>query len=238
MSRIATDWAWSVSIKPASLKLILLSMADRADEEHCCFPSILRLVKDTCLDQKTVQKGIGELADRGLIVDTGERKGSTKRVRVFRLVGVEQPNGPKKGNIPKSGNVPKNGEMNDPKNGEMNDPKNGVQNQSGESVIEPEEDSGLPDWLPVKEWEDFKQHRHEMKAPLSELAMTKAINKLDRLRKEGSPPTQVLEQSVVNGWKGLFVVKGGQVVQFPASGGSDDCGGKVYIPTPANGGGA
>ena len=33
MSRAATDWAWGLEIK-ASQKLLMLSLADRADELH------------------------------------------------------------------------------------------------------------------------------------------------------------------------------------------------------------
>lgn len=152
MSRAATDWAWDMNPGKAPLKLILLSMADRADEDHCCFPSIDRLVKDTSLNKKTVQAGINELAKMGLIKDTGERRGPTRRVRVFRLMLNTQPpakpnkpkigNVPKKGNVTENGNVPKNGTLNVPENGVLNVPENGVQNRSLEPVIEPVDDAG------------------------------------------------------------------------------------------------
>ena len=132
MSRIATDWAWSQAIKPATHKLILLSMADRADEHHCCYPSIARLERDTGLDRKTIQKGVAAMIESGLITDTGKRAGATNQVRVLRLnIGEEAAqkrdafkaaNRPKNGNVTESGNVPKNGMG--------NDPKNGIQNQS------------------------------------------------------------------------------------------------------------
>lgn len=90
MSRIATDWAWSQTIKPATHKLILLSMADRADEHHCCYPSIARLEKDTGLDRKTIQKGVAAMIESGLLTDTGRRAGATNQVRVLRLnIGEE-----------------------------------------------------------------------------------------------------------------------------------------------------
>ncbi len=153
MSRAATDWAWGLDLK-ASQKLLLLSLADRADEYHCCYPSIMRLVNDTGLDRKTIGKWINQMIDDGLISDTGERKGPTKRVRVLRLNldfkctqkrdGSVRSNGPKNGNVPKNGNIskngrlndPKNGRLNEPKNGILNDPKNGTQNQSLEPNIE------------------------------------------------------------------------------------------------------
>ena len=124
MSRHATEWAWKTNPGSSSLKLILLSMADRADEYNLCYPSIERLVTDTSLNKKTVQAGLISLIGMGLISDTGERKGATRRVRVFSL------NIPKNGNVPEKGNIPKNGKLNDPKNGKLNDPKNGIQNLS------------------------------------------------------------------------------------------------------------
>lgn len=84
MSRVATDWAWSMNLK-APQKLLLLSLADRADEHHCCYPSIQRIVNDTGLDKKTIGKWINQMIEQGIISDTGERKGPTKRVRVLKL---------------------------------------------------------------------------------------------------------------------------------------------------------
>ncbi|MDF8598174.1 DnaT-like ssDNA-binding domain-containing protein [Escherichia coli] len=158
MSRHATDWAWETDPGSSSLKLILLSMADRADEYNLCYPSIERLVKDTCLNKKTVQAGLISLMKMGLISDTGERKGATKRVRVFSLnitkngnikgnrEGSNEPengNVTENGNIPKNGmlNDPKNGMLNDPKNGMLNDPKNGIQNQSYNQSFNQERES-------------------------------------------------------------------------------------------------
>ena len=143
MSRAATDWAWKVKSKSSSHKLLLLALADRADEYHCCYPSIKRLEKDTQLNRKTIGDGINQMIEDGLITDTGERKGPTKRVRVLCLnvegEHTQKRNDTENGNITKNGtlNDPKNGMLNVPENGTLNDPKNGIQNQSLESVNEP-----------------------------------------------------------------------------------------------------
>ena len=153
MSRIANDWVWKQNIKPATHKLILLAMADRADEYHCCYPSIARLERDTGLDRKTIQKGISNMIACGLLSDTGKRVGSTNKVRVLRMnIGEEQSqkrddlqadNHPKNGNVPKNGNNPKNGTLNDPNFGTLNDPKNGMQNHPVEPPNEPLPPSGV-----------------------------------------------------------------------------------------------
>lgn len=173
MSIDATRWAWTAPVNNSSQRLVLLSLADRAGEDHTAWPSIDRLAKDTVLDKKTVQKVILELINLDLVKDTGERTGPTKRVRILKLNGVKgreestqnrdnssakkaiksNPNNPENGNVKQSqkrndsniGNNPENGTLNDPKNGVLNDPKIGVQNQPLNLSMNL---SGEHDWIP------------------------------------------------------------------------------------------
>jgi hypothetical protein len=65
----ATRWAWLQQIAgPPGVKLVLLSLADRADEYHRCYPSIARLVKDTGMHRDTVFR-IHREAGKGGVVD-------------------------------------------------------------------------------------------------------------------------------------------------------------------------
>ncbi|MDK1289804.1 helix-turn-helix domain-containing protein [Pseudoalteromonas umbrosa] len=167
MSRAATDWAWRQELSTSTQKLLLLSFADRADEDHCCWPSIARLVKDTGLNEKTIGSNIKKLESLGLIEDTGKRKGVTGKVKVYRIVGIEEgenTNTPKSGciekqppsqghlnqapqegvkpNTPKSGciansNTPNNGSVNTPEIGSLNTPVFGGQNHPLEPPKEP-----------------------------------------------------------------------------------------------------
>lgn len=165
MSIDATRWAWTAPVNNSSQRLVLLSLADRAGEEHTAWPSIDRLAKDTVLDKKTVQKVILELIGLNLIKDTGERAGPTKRVRVLKLVGVNgreesssiredsssskgvepRVNAPKNGNIKRSQKRDNSQTENDPKNGILNDPKNGKQNLSQNLPFNLSQEH---DWIP------------------------------------------------------------------------------------------
>lgn len=155
MSVDALNWAWTAPVESSAQRLVLLSLADRAGEHHTCYPSNSRLAKDTVLNIKTVQKVVNQLIDLGLVADTGKKMGTTNKVRVLKLVGVQSReqnqnrdsyNEPKKGLIDND-NEPKNGaikhtqkgvnsaeqtnpilEGNEPKNGIVNDPNFGVQN--------------------------------------------------------------------------------------------------------------
>ena len=89
MSVNATRFAWecdlSKTTKRSAKRLVLLALADRANKENTCFPSIARVVKDTGMDRKTVMNTINDLITLGLISDTGDRKGGTNQVRVLKI---------------------------------------------------------------------------------------------------------------------------------------------------------
>jgi hypothetical protein len=65
----------------------------------------------------------------------------------------------------------------------------------------------LPDWLPRAAWDGFVKMRRASKNPLSDEAVTLAIRKLGELRSAGHDPAAVLEQSILNNWRGLFPIR-------------------------------
>ncbi len=109
MSLDATRWAWEQKVK-GTHKLVLLSLADRADERHACYPSVERLTADTGLNRKTVMDAISELEESGLI-SVDRLTGSGNR---YRLMGVSDRHqgstkngtGAENGTGPKSGTEP------------------------------------------------------------------------------------------------------------------------------------
>lgn len=150
MSLDATLWAWKQDLKP-TLKILLLSLADRAGEDHTCFPSIQRLEFDTGLNRKTVVKNLKVLQENGLISQTGETVGRTKRVKKYVLNGItsREFNEPKNGTIPKTEPFQKRTE-NEPKNG----PSKQAQKRTSESSINLTSQSNLQ--LNNKKLENFK----------------------------------------------------------------------------------
>ncbi|OAL84338.1 DNA-binding protein [Acinetobacter sp. SFD] len=175
MSLDASNWAWRVELSEKKggcriplKRLILLSLADRAGEDHCCYPSMQRLEKDTGLERKTVLKIIAELLEDELIADTGERKGSTKRVKVYRLIGVNGRERVPKTELLQDKNlseiVPEteqyqkrndsvNGTLNSANNGTLNSAVNGTQNLPMNLPLESKNKKG---------WLCFKNLREEI----------------------------------------------------------------------------
>lgn len=84
MSLDATRWAWQQSGIKSSDKLVLLSMADRADEMHMCWPAVSRIAADTCLNKDTVIASIERLIQAGLL----EKKKRWGQSPIYHLIGV------------------------------------------------------------------------------------------------------------------------------------------------------
>ncbi|MNY87441.1 hypothetical protein D3C78_36730 [compost metagenome] len=105
MSLDATIWAWRAEVDSSTQRLILLSLADRAGEDHKCYPSIMRMVKDTKMNRKTIIKVLDDLEKKALIKYTGKIVGNG--VKVYQLLGVvgreDQPTSTKKGTSGKNG---------------------------------------------------------------------------------------------------------------------------------------
>lgn len=122
MSLDATLWVWKLGKKLISPfeKLILLSMADRANEYFECWPSIKRLCLDTNSDIKTIKKSLSSLRDKGFIEKTGKMVGRTKSVPVYKLVGpIGREAGPKTDHLSDEAG-PKTDLLSRPKNGPQN----------------------------------------------------------------------------------------------------------------------
>lgn len=68
--------------------------------------------------------------------------------------------------------------------------------------------AALPNWLPAEEWKAFTEMRQKIRKPMTITAASLVIKKLDSLRSRGHPPKEVLEQSIMHSWQGVFELKG------------------------------
>lgn len=222
MSIEAISWAFQQPIRPSTAKFVLVAIANCADgQEFIAWPSIRYIATVTSQDPKTVQAGINRLREEGFIEDSGERKGATRQVVVYRL------------NISKNGSVKETQKRKTSKSGTLPkmEPKTTVfpakdyrfssetppktvygtvrnhQEPSGKQNNKPGA-LALPDWLPAEAWADWVEHRKAVKAPMTEKAAQLCLRKLDRLRADGNDPVAVIEQSVITGrWTDLYPLK-------------------------------
>lgn len=107
-------WALSLTGMRSSEKFVLVCLANYANEQGICYPSVAQLSEDTCQDRKTVLSNLESLRKSGHITDTGKRVGTTKQVIVYAVNSAK--NGSDKQsqnrdsyNSTENGTCPKNG---------------------------------------------------------------------------------------------------------------------------------
>lgn len=176
---------WEAGGITSTQKLVLLALADWANDEGLCWPSIARLAKKSALGERTVQTTIKSLVEAGYVIrETVTGKGNRYWIRMDNAV-----------NCTTAKSAP-------PQNTALTPAK------SAPNTLEIRQhyiDEAF--WLPKDAWQDWLAMRKKMKKPLTDRAMTRAIKKLTELRAQGHDPEKVLDQSVTNCWIDLYPLK-------------------------------
>ena len=56
---------------------------------------------------------------------------------------------------------------------------------------------------------EFEKYRKKIRKPLTEHGIELLLKRLRELRRDGQDPVKCIEQSIMNGWQGVFEVKEG-----------------------------
>lgn len=65
MGIAARDWAWSLDLNTPSVKLVMLCLAEHANERGNCWPSVARVIEKTGLSRRSVSGAIASLKSLG-----------------------------------------------------------------------------------------------------------------------------------------------------------------------------
>lgn len=161
------------------------------------------------------------LVKRGILTQTGRVIGINKAVSEWSSLpvkGTEKEPYLKKVTLPESGkkSLPESGNAYYPnqvntKDKHTKDNKDNINNppKSPRAVSFDASAVQLPDWLSAEIWSSWVAYRRDLKKPIkSQQTVTQAINLLDRCRLNGYSPEEIINQSIANGWQGLFEPKG------------------------------
>lgn len=161
------------------------------------------------------------LVKRGILTQTGRVIGINKAVSEWSSLpvkGTEKKPYLKKVTLPESGkkSLPESGNAHyqnqvNTKDKHTKDNKDNINNppKSPRAVSFDASAVQLPDWLSAEIWSSWVAYRRDLKKPIkSQQTVTQAINLLDRCRLNGYTPDEIINQSIANGWQGLFEPKG------------------------------
>lgn len=184
------------------------------------------------------------LVKRGILTQTGRVIGINKTVSEWSSLpvkGTEKKPYLKKVTLPESGKkiLPESGNAYYPnqvntKDKHTKDNKDNINNppKSPRAVSFDALAVQLPDWLSAEIWSSWVAYRRDLKKPIkSQQTVTQAINLLDRCRLNGYSPEEIINQSIANGWQGLFEPKGAKQPSRAPSRVSENFAGKDYGQT-------
>ena len=165
------------------IKVLLALYSFRNKNTNLVYPSRESISIRCGIRPSNISKTTSELVNLGWLEKTG--KGGTSTT--YRVT------------VPESSTVP---EISTPTVPESSTHKNTIEEYPIENPPTPQLLG-----LDLETWEEFRIHRKKIKKPMTEYAEKLMIKKLTKLQSEGHDPNQLLEESIANGWQGIFEPK-------------------------------
>ena len=183
---------WDREDLSSTQKLVLLALADWANDEGLCWPSIERVAKKSSLKKRAVQLAIRSLEEMQFI----------RREEVIGKGNKYWINIPVHQMHPCIKDTPPVHQMHETRAPDASNTLN-IHQLNTKYIKEP-----LPDWLPMDAWQGWVDMRKQRKRPLTDRATSRAINKLDAIRAKGHDIAELLDRSTINGWLDIYEPKG------------------------------
>jgi len=177
---------------PATAKAVLISLADQANDEGVCWPSVGTMSKRTCLSERAVRYAIRWLEVNGYV------HAEMKSGRSTRYTITPAPRAPLH-DVPPAPRAPAPApDAPAPAPRAPRTVKNRQQNrQKAAGRLE------LPEWLSPEVWHDWDAYRRARKG-WTQKAQELSLQTLSELREQGNDPRKVVDRSIERGWTGLF----------------------------------
>ena len=183
---------WDREDLSSTQKLVLLSLADWANDEGLCWPSINRLAIKTSMAGRSVQRIIRDLESMGFI-KRDEVLGKGNRYWISIPLTQCHPCHSVTPPLTESHPTPDTVSPNTPNTHQLNT----------KYIIE-----GYPVWLPIDSWQGWVEMRKQRKRPLTDRAKARAFTKLEALHLAGHDINELLDRSTINGWLDIYEPKG------------------------------
>jgi hypothetical protein len=182
---------WDREDLSSTQKLVLLSLADWANDEGLCWPSIERVAKKSSLKKRAVQLAIRSLEEMQFI---RREEVIGKGNRYWIHIPMQQMH-------PCTKDIPPVHQMHETPAPDA--PNTSYTHQlTTKCIIE-----GYPVWLPIDSWKGWVEMRKQRKRPLTDRAKARAFTKLEALHLAGHDINELLDRSTINGWLDIYEPK-------------------------------
>lgn len=188
---------WDMDFSPVE-KLILLALADWANDDGVAWPSIAKLAQKTGCGERTVQRTLRAAEQAGLLTrHENPGKGCSYRIDP-RHAGTPVTQAP----VPESAPTPATLAPNTLRHTSSHKTSSYSKKRAPKAPA-----FTLPSDVPQSEWDGFEEMRRRIGKPMTAKARDLAITRLRKLAADGWPPGDVLNHSILNNYQGLFPPK-------------------------------
>lgn len=208
---------WPLQMPPTP-KAVLISLADNANDQGYCWPSIARIGERTCFSKRAVIDAIAWLEQSGILAADRTNGRHTTYVinpsdfvqpvqethRCGKSTGADAASEPVQ-QAHQPVHLPHQPVRQMHTNHQEPSTTSKKSNRHNAPVLVLREP--IPDWLDDEAWNDWVSHRKSMRKPLTSRAAELCFKELAELRRQGFDPVQIINTSILNGWQGLFAPK-------------------------------
>ena len=199
------SWVWKNGPADSMDRFVLLKLADNANQDGKCWPSLPEIALATCLSESSVRRSVQKLEKGGwLEVFRGVGRGKSSHYTLiekvsdsYLLKGVPQKGFQQKGF---SETVPPCSPSLLPPTPPNNPPPIIPLQKPSKPASEE-----LPEWLDRELWASWVEMRKKHKAPFTDRARRGILGDLTKLYEIGiTDPNDRLEECIKHGWRGVF----------------------------------
>jgi hypothetical protein len=217
---------WPLQHMSPVQKSVLISLADNANDQGVCWPSIATIGKRTCVSERAVQNAIKWLEQHGLLTANRANGRHTSYTVTPASYSPPQDMHPRTKCTGAADAPTPAADAGDPRTGCVAPPHQMPTNRK-----EPSEEPSLnrqparraprvalhgqilnlelPDWLPFDSWDAWCEHREAKAkdAPWTLAAAKVSIKRIKKLLDAGQSVETTIDEAVLRGWTGLFPVR-------------------------------
>ena len=209
---------WEHSSAKGSSLLVMLALADSANEEGYCWPSLVTIANKARMERRQVIRVIQGLEQAGEIRVQHRTKDGHKTSNMYWItlkgsdiltppLGGSDMDDTRGSDILSLGSV-----VGDTRVVVPESLKPSINHNNKKRNIEPSKvrDSVLfKNNLFMKSWTDWLVYRKQIKKPLTEVTIDRQLKKLEAFSPEVA--AKMIEQSLEHGWQGIFELKDGKL---------------------------
>lgn len=197
---IKNDLLRSGDLKANTKILLLILLSYENKEEGFAYPSHSRLIKETGLSKVTLLKCLDELEEKGHIKRVKAKGGNNKY-----YINDNIKNSSTKNSTSEKDSSTKNDTTTSTKNSTLQllNKNNKKEKTNLDKIIE----AYTKNDLLVEAIKDFIKMRKTIKKPVTDRGLKGILNKLDKYGKDDLEKIEILENSIMNCWQGVFELK-------------------------------